>query len=643
MKRIFNIAITCAAAWLAAGCTPDAEIRAHAGFTTDKEEYRTGDLVTITNTASADNAEIAVCKWEYMGQTLYDLGAPEPFYVDEGGDFLIRQTVTTNRGSQKDVFEKTIRVIDDNTPPVADFTWKVNGVEQAEIQADQEVEFIDRSTDPDEDGAIVAWEWSFGGDIKSFTEAAEAASVKYTFQSHGKIEVKLTVTDNRRAKTTKSVTIDVAKSPTSMGLWWSYPYDTNGTVQGSSPAVSPDGQYVYVLSSGYHLVGVKAGSEGGTESCNINLNPDAYTADPFTLTPSVDEDGTVYAVGYKKIDDADHSALYIIQNGKTLRTADAGSINKNEHYFFGSPAILNYNGRKYVIIAVKNITNNNENMNGGSAHAQIFDPTSGTGVVGLHANSGSYGSPVALKSGIILASGGGDYGTRIYLPTGDSWAFNRPESSNDNTGNLGANSNRIAQYGSSIAVGKDGKTVYIVGMKRDKSSATIQCYDVSTILASPNTIKPSPLWTKDLKGTVVAKKQAGGVVIGEDGTVYASSCAPGYITAISADGSQVLWEHAATGDINGTPALGNDNAVYYNDCSAGNLVKLDAETGEQLVSFHLADNLNSSPTIGPDGVIYCNGVLNGKPTLFAVDATSTAPADSWSQMAGSPSKSACLY
>ena len=163
MKRIFNIAITCAAAWLAAGCTPDAEIRAHAGFTTDKEEYRTGDLVTITNTASADNAEIAVCKWEYMGQTLYDLGAPEPFYVDEGGDFLIRQTVTTNRGSQKDVFEKTIRVIDDNTPPVADFTWKVGGIDEGDIQANQEVEFIDRSTDPDEDGAIVAWEWSRGG------------------------------------------------------------------------------------------------------------------------------------------------------------------------------------------------------------------------------------------------------------------------------------------------------------------------------------------------------------------------------------------------------------------------------------------------------------------------------------------------
>ena len=643
MKRIFNIAITCAAVWLAAGCTPDEEIRVHAGFTTDKEEYRTGDLVTITNTASAENAEIAVCKWEYMGQTLYDLGAPEPFYVDEGGEFLIRQTVTSNRGAQKDVFEKTIRVIDDNQLPVADFTWKVNGVERAEIQADQEVEFIDRSSDPDEDGEIVAWEWSFGGDIKSFTDAGEAASVKYTFKSHGKIEVKLTVTDNRRGQTTKSETINVAKSPTSMGLWWSYPYDTSGVVQGSSPAVSPDGQYVYVLSSGYHLVGVKAGAEGGTESYNLNLNPNAYTADPFTLTPSVDADGTVYAVGYQKIDEADHSVLYIIKDGATLRTADAGTINKNEHYFFGSPAILDYGGRKYVIVAVKNITNNNENMNGGSAHVQIFDPTSGTGVVGLHANSGSYGSPVALKSGIILASGGGDYGTRIYLPTGSSWAFNRPESSNDNTGNLGANSNRIAQYGSSIAVGKDGKTVYIVGMKQDKTSATIQCYDVSTILAAPNTIKPSPLWTKDLKGTVVAKKQAGGVVIGEDGTIYVSTCAPGYVTAISSDELKVLWEHPATGDINGTPALGNDNAVYYNDCVAGNLVKLDAKTGDQLVSFHLADNLNSSPTIGPDGVIYCNGVLNGQPTLFAVDATPTAPADSWSQLAGTPSKSACMY
>ena len=173
MKRILYAIL---AVMTLAACTPDEEIRAHAGFTTDKEEYRTGDLVTITNTASAENAEIAVCKWEYMGQTLYDLGAPEPFYVDQGGEYVVRQTVTTNRGSQKDVFEKIIRVIDDNTPPVADFTWKVNGEEGATIQANQEVEFIDRSTDPDEDGSIVAWEWSFGGEVVTISDPEEAPS-----------------------------------------------------------------------------------------------------------------------------------------------------------------------------------------------------------------------------------------------------------------------------------------------------------------------------------------------------------------------------------------------------------------------------------------------------------------------------------
>ena len=115
------------------------------------------------------------------------------------------------------------------------------------------------------------------------------------------------------------------------------------------------------------------------------------------------------------------------------------------------------------------------------------------------------------------------------------------------------------------------------------------------------------------------------------------------MTAISADGQQILWEHAAAGDTNGTPALGNDGAIYYNDCTLGNLVKIDATTGETLVSLHLADNLISSPTIGPDGVIYCNGMLDGKPTLFAIDSTPSAPADSWSQMAGNPSKTACKY
>ena len=225
-----------AAVALTVGCTPDDEIRAHAGFSTDKEEYHTGDLVTITNTAMADGALIAVCKWEYMGQTLYDLEAPEPFYVDEGGEFVIRQTITTHRGSVQMSCEKTIRVIDDNTPPVPDFSWRIGNAVEPAFHAGEEVEFIDRSSDPDPDGSIVEWEWNFGGTIVRMTDPAEAAAVKFTFSSHGKVNVVLTVTDNRRAKASATRTIEVGKSPTSMGIWWTYPYDTSGTVKGSSPA-----------------------------------------------------------------------------------------------------------------------------------------------------------------------------------------------------------------------------------------------------------------------------------------------------------------------------------------------------------------------------------------------------------------------
>lgn len=138
MKRIIYLLV--AAIGLLIGCTPDEETWVQAGFTTDKESYEIGDLITLTNTSTAENAQIAVCKWEFMGKVSYELTAPEPFSVEEGGDYLFRLTVTSDRGAMKSVFEKTIKIIDDGVRPTADFSWLPE-----RIVAGEEVAFTDQS------------------------------------------------------------------------------------------------------------------------------------------------------------------------------------------------------------------------------------------------------------------------------------------------------------------------------------------------------------------------------------------------------------------------------------------------------------------------------------------------------------------
>lgn len=48
----------------AISCQPDEEVAVHTSFTTDKESYDVGDPVVLTNTSTAENALIAICKWE---------------------------------------------------------------------------------------------------------------------------------------------------------------------------------------------------------------------------------------------------------------------------------------------------------------------------------------------------------------------------------------------------------------------------------------------------------------------------------------------------------------------------------------------------------------------------------------------------
>lgn len=304
----------------AVSCQPDEEVAVHASFTTDKESYDVGDPVVLTNTSTAENALIAICKWELgKGVVSYET-TPENISYDQAGEYVIKLTVTSDRGAKKSSFEKTIRVVDNNIRPVADFTWSPE-----KVVAGEPVQFTDRSTD--EDGEVVAWEWKFG------TTTSDKQNPEFTFAAQGATEVSLTVTDNKKGRNTKTVTIDVGRGAISLDLLWSYPYDDtkDAYVFGTSPAVSPDGEYVYVTSTGYSLV---CFTKAGERLWAFDIGKDGASAENNSgsikvqsPTPSVDEDGTVYALaGFNEPNKgAGGSAFYAVSGG-------AGGVYMNPVY-----------------------------------------------------------------------------------------------------------------------------------------------------------------------------------------------------------------------------------------------------------------------------------------------------------------------
>ena len=568
----------------AVSCQPDEEVAVHASFTTDKESYDVGDPVVLTNTSTAENALIAICKWELgKGVVSYET-TPENISYDQAGEYVIKLTVTSDRGAKKSSFEKTIRVVDNNIRPVADFTWSPE-----KVVAGEPVQFTDRSTD--EDGEVVAWEWKFG------TTTSDKQNPEFTFAAQGATEVSLTVTDNKKGRNTKTVTIDVGRGAISLDLLWSYPYDDtkDAYVFGTSPAVSPDGEYVYVTSTGYSLV---CFTKAGERLWAFDIGKDGASAENNSgsikvqsPTPSVDEDGTVYALaGFNEPNkDAGGSAFYAVSGG-------AG---------------------------------------GGSQVGALDRPL--------------VWCVLPLKNGMVIAGTGGSHGMRVFFPDGaGKWKFSCVKSNGreHNYGGSGKDATCEAPNGTQPASGPGGK-VYILfqnqGVRADKSlgGGVVYCYDPAKTVYGQT---PEPDWYCPVKGDCA---QSGmGVALGEDGTVYAATQKTGsvaaHVTAISAQGVK-RWEHAADGDINGVPAVDDQGFVYYNDRTTGKLVKLRPEDGSRVAEIKLADELRSSPTISYDGTIYVNGMKDDKPTVFAVKGAAEGCAASWSQQGGNPSKTEYMY
>lgn len=592
-------------------------------FTTDKDIYEIQEEVIIENLSSSKGVDIGMCKWEWNGQTSYqyDLGS---ISFNEVGEYTIRLTVYAEEGVIPPVtYERTVSVFNNNEPPVAAFDVPAVAVQDAPVQ------FTDRSTD--NTGRIVSWHWDIGGVVSA------EQNPSLTFISWGDVKVTLTVTDNYGESSTVSKMVTVSKSDGhGMQIAWSKPYDIKGHVYWTSPAVTPDGNRIYVSSTGYHLVCFDA---AGNEIGRYNIgekgaNPNNYSSPSSpsmsnqSPTPSIDVDGNVY-IPVQFYDKPQSTTTG--EGGLFSIKPDCAGLNwyfstgeKSTYRYLAAPVFGNY-----VAICLRENDVNLINQNAG-----IFNRTTGQLVQAINCDQGSYGGmAVSKESTIIYGPARVNAGFKVAPGGGGSWS----PSANNDAGRLTNLLNGEGETkGSQPAISRDG-LVYVCVSASSATQLVCACYDLAAYVPGS---KPKELWKTTVESYT---PQCGfGAVLDEAGNAYFMG--GDKIFRLNREDGSVAWIHELKATTIGVAAIDSKGYLYVCEPSANRVIKLSSASG-QLVSELGIPNPKSCPTIGPDGSVYVTANNAGIPTLYKIvgsgDNKSEAPGSNWSQLGANPQKTCC--
>lgn len=153
--------------------------------------------VAFDGTRSTDpDGTIASYDWSF-GDGSTGTGTTASHKYAKTGTFTVRLTVTDNRGATASS-EVEVSVVKPNDAPTAAFSWS----------ADERVASFDASASNDSDGTIAAYAWTFGdGGVGT------GATPSHRYETDGRFDVTLTVTDDKGATTQLTKTIDVALRP----------------------------------------------------------------------------------------------------------------------------------------------------------------------------------------------------------------------------------------------------------------------------------------------------------------------------------------------------------------------------------------------------------------------------------------------
>ena len=632
MKSIEKILLLSLSLFALASCTKP-KISVTADFTTDKEVYELYEDIKITNTSVAINDIIVACKWDWGTGYKWGKQLEDPISFDTVGEKEITLTAVTNE-NVSGTCTKIITIQDTNKSPVPDFEWT-----PAEgIVAGDDVQFTDKSTDPD--GSVVAWEWKIGA-----STVAEQ-NPKFTFNEFGDIEVTLTVTDNQRKKASTTKTIHVAKSPNSLEVAWAKPFDNDSEAytKFTSPATNADGSVVYAFSSGLHLVAFDPdGNQKWVFDANLH-NPNPRSSDGTktgsSCTPSVDKDGTIFlALAYNESGGTaeNESGVYAINPDGTQKWYFPW---RNAKYINVIPVILD----EKIFLATKSNPTDDDLWEGKpyKDNGAILNKATGNFDQVVRVKRGSHGGFAATKEETILVHTDDSYGTRLLWKEDGQWKHYGADGGRDKfmLGFTYSGTTTLNSQTTYMAIDGNNR-VYVLYGKSNGGQGVLMCYDLNKF-SQTDGIKPE--WTLELDGNT-KRYSSLGVALDGNGTVYVTT--HNGLTAVDPDGTKKWFLHSSSENFTvwGSPAVDNQGYAYFNESevvdgvqTVAKLVKVKPD-GTRASEIALGTSLRTSPTISPDGTIYCTGMKDGKVTLFSVKGSATGPATGWSQLGGNPRKS----
>lgn len=634
MKKTYKYLFASAVFTLAlVSCKNDPVVTLKADFILDKETFDIYEEIVPRYAVTCTGADVDVIMWEW-GDADFSLQEQmeEPLVFDTPGKYPLKLTVVTDNGIG-DTCTKEIVVVDKNVPPTASFSYA-----PSEIRAGESIRFSSTSTDPE--GRPLSFKWYFG-DLE-FT----GDEVDFIFSKKGENVVSIVVSDERGAKDSLAQKLTVLPSLSGIDVIWESSYGTSkGDVVYSSPAISPDGNSIYVYSSDYQLFKFNLdGKVLWSFDCAKYGSTASVAASP-SVTPSVADDGTIYvAAGYGMQASAGTGCVLAVNPDGTekwhvsTKVVSYGYITPavcGDYLFMISKGSLSvtdfaaYNRNTGEQYCSRDLSEKNGSLGGylATMDAKVYVTTANTS--GDRTPGAGF---VYFKEAGTAAQGANWW--KFYGSSRDSvcLGFNKATRKHEIPGTVAP------------AMASNG-TVYFLFKSHSgavSSSSVLYAFDDSEIKGQDRKHGYHPIWTAPINGET-GENSGTGIVTGPDGTIYVTTSGTGScLTAVSASGN-VLWEYKAEGCINGSAAVGSDGNIFFTDNPAGKLICLNSE-GKCIGSMSLGTKtLATSPAMAPDGTLYVNGVKGSTPVLLRISSSSQSPASGWSQLGGGFTKNPCRY
>jgi len=170
-----------------------------ADFTFSPPDPTVEDTIQFFDRSSVPDGEIVSWLWDFGDGSRSTEQNPTHRYTTVG-TFTVRLTVTDDKGVTYSVAKEiTVADVGGNKPPTADFTFSPE-----EPTTRDEIQFTDRSTDPE--GELVSWFWDFGDGSGS-----RERNPTHRYSEPGTYTVKLVVEDGGGLSARKAKQIRVTK------------------------------------------------------------------------------------------------------------------------------------------------------------------------------------------------------------------------------------------------------------------------------------------------------------------------------------------------------------------------------------------------------------------------------------------------